>query len=342
MFLLYLAEIWEIFTVSSSGGILLVIALVIFMVTYFLLVRSMKSLVSLSLDGDRTSELLSRDLPYVPWCTEYLWIIIGAGITVLVQSSSIMTSALVPLVSSKVLTLERAYPITLGANLGTTTTSLIAALSFQMEVTAFRLSLCHFFFNLAGILAFFVLPQTRVPLFIARKFGEKAIKFKWFSIFYIVTSFFLLPLCFYGWLRNSTKYLIFDFLSGLSQIHPILMYTVAILAVVLLFFVISVNYLQDNKPEILPYFLKTWKFLPKSLRTLRTVDFVVQTYMEVYCCCFVRRTVAAVPVLGGFSGKVYNILIYLYYCICINISRLKTRKSLWSEQSNCRERNANG
>ena len=79
------------------------------------------------------------------------------------------------------------------------------------------------------------------------------------------------------------------------------MYTVALLALFLFFFVLAVNFLQENKPEVLPYFIKTWKFLPKSARTLRTVDFVVQTYMEVYCCCIVKRTVAAVPVIGGFS-----------------------------------------
>ena len=81
------------------------------------------------------------------------------------------------------------------------------------------------------------------------------------------------------------------------------MYTVALLTLVLFFFVLAVNYLQENKPEVLPYFIKTWKFLPKSARTLRTVDFVVQTYMEVYCCCIVKRTVAAVPVIGGFSSS---------------------------------------
>ena len=78
-------------------------ALIIFLVSYFLLVRSMKSLISLSLDGERTSEILSRDLPFLPWATDYLWIILGAGITVLVQSSSVITSGLVPLVSSKVI-----------------------------------------------------------------------------------------------------------------------------------------------------------------------------------------------------------------------------------------------
>ena len=73
-----------------------------------------------------------------------------------------------------------------------------------MEENAFRLSLCHFFFNLTGILAFFIIPQMRWPLFMAKKLGEKAVKFKWFSIFYIVSSFFLLPLSFFG---ENWKYL---------------------------------------------------------------------------------------------------------------------------------------
>lgn len=80
----------------------------IFLVSYILLVKSMKWLISLSLGGDseRTSQLLARDLPYLPWATDYLWILLSAGLTVLVQSSSIVTSALVPLVSSKLVTLE--------------------------------------------------------------------------------------------------------------------------------------------------------------------------------------------------------------------------------------------
>ena len=52
-------------------------ALIIFLVSYFLLVRSMKSLISLSLDGERTSEILSRDLPFLPWATDYLWLRLG-------------------------------------------------------------------------------------------------------------------------------------------------------------------------------------------------------------------------------------------------------------------------
>ena len=68
----------------------------------------MKKLIDFSMgsDRDRTSKVLSGDLPYIPWATDYLWILLSSGITVLVQSSSIVTSALVPLVSSDLITLE--------------------------------------------------------------------------------------------------------------------------------------------------------------------------------------------------------------------------------------------
>ena len=49
----------------------------------------------------------------------YLMIIFGALITFLIQSSSILTATITPLVGEGFLTLEKAYPITLGANIGT-------------------------------------------------------------------------------------------------------------------------------------------------------------------------------------------------------------------------------
>ena len=58
----------------------------------------------------------------------YLSILIGCGITLLVQSSSITTSTLTPFVGLDLIRLEQMYPMTLGANLGTTLTGLLAAL----------------------------------------------------------------------------------------------------------------------------------------------------------------------------------------------------------------------
>ena len=65
------------------------------------------------------------------------------------------------------------------------------------------------------------------------------------------------------------------------MVHSILVYVGAGVTILLFILVITINYLQENYPEMLPYMLKDWKFLPKPLRTLETIDYVVQTYMEV-------------------------------------------------------------
>jgi sodium-dependent phosphate cotransporter len=52
--------------------------------------------------------------------TDYAALLVGAIMTVLVQSSSVFTSALTPLVGVGCLKLERMYPLTLGSNVGTT------------------------------------------------------------------------------------------------------------------------------------------------------------------------------------------------------------------------------
>ena len=83
---------------------MLVIAISMFLLSFLLLSKLIKVLLSSSLQ-ERHSSWLSSDLPRLPWLTPYMWLLAGVGATVLVQSSTIVTSALVPLVSSKIITL---------------------------------------------------------------------------------------------------------------------------------------------------------------------------------------------------------------------------------------------
>ena len=53
------------------------------------------------------------------------------------------------------------------------------------------------------------------------------------------------------------------------------------IVLVIVLSVVSLNYMQEHHSKILPRVLRDWKFLPKPLRTLETIDYVVQTYMEV-------------------------------------------------------------
>jgi len=123
----------------------------------------------------------------------YLAILVGAGITVLVQSSSITTSVLTPLVGMGVLHLEQMLPLTLGANIGTTVTAFLAALVSD-KVDSLRVALAHLFFNITGIVIFYPIPLLRnIPLKGARVLGKATRMWKGFPLLYILVLFVLIP-----------------------------------------------------------------------------------------------------------------------------------------------------
>ena len=106
---------------------------------------------------------INADLPHVPWLTGYLAMAVGALLTFLLQSSSVFTSTLTPLAGAGLVSLERAYPLTLGSNIGTTTTSIIASLAADStrRQPSLQIALVHLFFNLSGMLIFYVVPAFR-------------------------------------------------------------------------------------------------------------------------------------------------------------------------------------
>lgn len=121
-------------------------------------------------------------------------IIIGAAITVLVQSSSITTSVLTPIVGLGVIQLEQMLPLTLGANIGTTITGLLAAL-VSGKVEALQVALAHLFFNISGILIWYPLPFMRkVPMTGARALGKWTRRSRSIPAIYIIVAFFVIPL----------------------------------------------------------------------------------------------------------------------------------------------------
>merc|ERR1712050_305002 len=100
-------------------------------------------------------------------------------VTILVQSSSITTSTLVPLVALGIITVEDMLPLTLGANLGTTCTAFLASIVTEKK-NAIQIALCHLWFNIFGILIWFPVPLMRsVPLKLARLLGERTAWYKW-------------------------------------------------------------------------------------------------------------------------------------------------------------------
>jgi solute carrier family 34 (sodium-dependent phosphate cotransporter) len=118
--------------------------------------------------------------------------IFGMLLTISVQSSSITTSTIVPLAGAGVLSLRQIYPFTLGANIGTTVTALLASLT--LNVTAMVAAFAHLFFNIFGIIAVYLNPFLRdIPVKLSEKFSDLAIKNKLIPVTYLVVVFFIIP-----------------------------------------------------------------------------------------------------------------------------------------------------
>ena len=119
---------------------------------------------------------------------------LGLVITVAVQSSSITTSILVPLAGAGVITLRNVYPVTLGANVGTTITALLAALAASSP-DALTVALVHTTFNIAGILVIYTIPFMRdLPVRGAETLAEIAVKRRLWALAYVLGMFVVMPL----------------------------------------------------------------------------------------------------------------------------------------------------
>lgn len=220
---------------------------------------------------------------------DYLAILAGCILTILVQSSSIFTSALTPLAGIGVISLERMYPLTLGSNIGTTTTGLLAALAADSNRIrdTMQLALCHLFFNITGILLFYPIPFMRFPIPLARMLGNITATYRWFSIFYLVSMFFLLPLIVFS----------------LSTLGTAAMVAIGGPVLLLLATVIAINLIQTYHSSWLPLWLQNWHFLPLWLRSLDPLDRIITKVSEKFGCLNCCATSSAMQHMPMSRGK---------------------------------------
>jgi sodium-dependent phosphate cotransporter len=123
-------------------------------------------------------------------------IALGMLITMAVQSSSITTSLLVPLGGAGVITVEQAFPVTLGANLGTTITAMLASLatSGANAGAGVTIAFVHVLFNLAGTLIFYPVRALRmIPVRAAERLAGVAAESRRWAIAYVFILFYVLP-----------------------------------------------------------------------------------------------------------------------------------------------------
>ncbi|XP_058929342.1 sodium-dependent phosphate transport protein 2C [Kogia breviceps] len=249
----------------AVGFILLAASLLVLCTCLVLIVKLLNS----TLRGhvaQAVRTVINADLPFpLGWLSGYLAILMGAGLTFALQSSSVFTAAVVPLVGVRVISLERAYPLLLGSNVGTTTTALLAALAgpSDMLISAVQVALIHFFFNLAGILLWYVVPVLRLPIPLAKRFGDLTARYRWVAIAYLLLGFLLLPLAAFG----------------LSLAGSAVLAAAGGPLAVLALLTILVTVLQRHRPAWLPRRLRSWAWLPPWFRSLEPWDRLVS-----HCC----------------------------------------------------------
>jgi sodium-dependent phosphate cotransporter len=116
----------------------------------------------------------------------------GLFFTAAVQSSTVTTSLVVPLVASKKVTLSKAFPFIIGANIGTTITAVIA--SIYKPEAAIALALVHVLFNSFGALIFLPFSGIRkIPVWISNYMGKMSVKYRVVGFAYILLTFFIIP-----------------------------------------------------------------------------------------------------------------------------------------------------
>jgi sodium-dependent phosphate cotransporter len=170
-------------TASHAAVFLVVLALALLFGSLYVLVRRTKALAL-----GRAEIVIDRFMGR----SGVAGIAVGAGITAIIQSSSVTTSLLVPLAGAGIVKLEKVFPVTLGANVGTTITALLASLAGDSR--GLTIALVHLLFNVTGILLIYPFrPIRRIPLRLARGLADAAVRSRRNAIIFVIGLFYALP-----------------------------------------------------------------------------------------------------------------------------------------------------
>jgi sodium-dependent phosphate cotransporter len=170
---------------TLPGGLTLIVGVTLLMGALKLLVDLLRGLMS-----ERAEQILHKTLFHSTTAA----VAAGALVTSMVQSSSITTSIMVPLVGAGIVSLEQLFPFTIGANIGTTITAMLAALATGSPA-AVAVAFAHLFFNMAAALIIYVPPPMRaIPLAVARAMGRIGSSNRVLAISYILVVFYGIPL----------------------------------------------------------------------------------------------------------------------------------------------------
>jgi sodium-dependent phosphate cotransporter len=163
------------------GVILIVTALALLIFALTRMVRIMRGAVAKHLETVVDRYLFTSTLRALA---------IGMLVTAIVQSSSVTTSLVVPLLGTGIVKIEAVFPYMLGANIGTTITAILASL-VTGNPAAVTIALAHLIFNLFGTALF--LPLRRIPIWMAGILGRETARRRWIAPVYVALVFFAIP-----------------------------------------------------------------------------------------------------------------------------------------------------
>jgi sodium-dependent phosphate cotransporter len=170
-------------SVGGHAAVVAVLGFVLLLVSLYFLVRATKRL-ALARAEIAIDRLMGK--------SGLTGMAVGAGVTAVIQSSSVTTSLLVPFAGAGIMRLEKIFPITLGANIGTTVTALLASLAGNAD--GLTIALVHLLFNVTGILLIYPFrPVRRIPIIMARRLADAAVRSKKTVAFFVIGLFYAVP-----------------------------------------------------------------------------------------------------------------------------------------------------
>ncbi len=167
---------------SGAGMLVLVLALVLLFVSLRQMVQNLRLLVIGRIERFFDEAMFKNAVTAM---------LLGVTLTVLVQSSSVTTSLIVPLAGAGFLSLAQVFPYVLGANIGTTVTAILAALVTGQQV-AVTVAFAHLLFNVIGMAL--IWPIRGLPIALSSLLAEYTLRSRLVPILYILVMFFVVPL----------------------------------------------------------------------------------------------------------------------------------------------------
>jgi len=171
---------------NAAGVLLIIVSLLFLSICLILLVKTLQSVFK-GRAAIWIGKFLNLEIKSCPLIGDYILMTFGMGLTILMQSSSVTTSTLTPLVGIGLIRVEKMFPFTIGANIGTTVTGILAALASSNMEIGFQVAMAHLLFNVIGTMMWFMVPAMRVvPLSMAKFLGNIAAEVKIFPVLLII------------------------------------------------------------------------------------------------------------------------------------------------------------